>query len=127
MSLLYNAKPTIATALSTDVSLIALVPKIRMFDGSAKFTGEPIYPYLTYDEIGNIRGLVADDTEIESEVTFRIHIWSTANNSTIAGHVNRIMNAIGFTRNYAQDQDEPLDTGVIIKHKIMSFTGTFTV
>lgn len=123
---MYNAKPLIATALSTDGSLIALIPKVRMFDGTAKFTGEPVYPYITYEELMNTEGLQADDTEIESEVTFRVHIWSNASVSTIAGHVNRIMQA-NFTRNYAQDQDEILESGVVIKHKIMSFTGSFTV
>jgi len=36
------------------------------------------------------------------------------------------MKAIYYGRNYSQDQDEQLDTGQIIKHKIMSFSGTFT-
>jgi hypothetical protein len=122
---MYNGKPTVATALSTDASLIALIPKVRMFDGSADFSAAPVYPYLTYEEIGNSESLRADDDEVESEVTFRIHLWGQASLSTIAGHVNRIMQALGYGRNYSQDQDEALDTG-IIKHKIMSFSGTFT-
>jgi len=120
-----NMKPSIATALSTDEQLIALLPKIYMFDGIATFTGVPIYPYLTYEEIANIEALNADDEERESEVTFRIHLWGTASLSTIAGHVNRIMHNIDFGRNYSQDQDEQLDTGQIIKHKILSYSGTF--
>lgn len=124
---MYNAKTAISTAISTDASLIALLPKVRMFDGVAMFAGAPTYPYLTYEEIGNIEGLQADDTEIESEVTFRFNIYGTASLSTIAGHVNRVLKSIGFTRNFAMDQDETLDTGVIIKHKIMSYSGNFTV
>ena len=123
---MYNAKPLIATALSTDASLIALIPKIRMFDGVANFASSPIYPYLTYDEIGNTEALHSDDEEAESEVSFRIHLWGTASLSTIAGHINRIMHSIEFGRNYSRDQDEVLDTGQIIKHKIMSYSGTFT-
>jgi hypothetical protein len=123
---IYNGKPTIATALSTDVSLVALIPKVRMFDGAANFTTAPTYPYLTYSELANIEALHADDDEVESEVTFRIHLWGTASLSTIAGHVNRIMRALGYGRNYSNDQDEQLDTGQNIKHKIMSFTGIFT-
>ena len=123
---MYNAKPLIATALSTDASLIALIPKIRMFDGVANFASSPIYPYLTYDEIANTEALHADNDEIESEVSYRIHLWGTASLSTIAGHVNRIMHGIEFGRNYSRDQDEVLDTGQIIKHKIMSYSGTFT-
>ncbi len=122
-----NAKPTIATALSTDVSLIALVPKVRMFDGTAVFSSEPVYPYLTYEELANIEGHHADDDEIASEVTFRVHIFSTSSLSTIAGHVIRIMHTINFGRNYAQDQDEVLENGVVIKHKIMSFTSVFEI
>lgn len=122
-----NYKPIISTALSTDGFLIALIPKVRMFDGIAIFSGAPVYPYMTYEEIANIEALHADDEEIESEVTFRIHIWGTASLSTLAGHVDRIMKTIGFGRNYANDQDEQLDTGQIIKHKIMSYSGTFTV
>jgi hypothetical protein len=123
---MYNGKPAIAAALSTDAALILLIPKIRMFDGTAIFTGTPSYPYLTYDEINNGEGQHADDEEAESEVTFRIHLWGQASLSTIAGHVNRIMHVIGYGRNYAMDQDEQLDTGTTIKHKIMSFSGTFT-
>jgi hypothetical protein len=122
-----NAKPTIATALSTDNQLIALIPKARMFDGIATFDYTPIYPYLTYEELANIESVHADDEEIASEVTFRIHIFGTSSLSTIAGHVNRIMHSINFGRNYAQDQDEVLETGEKIKHKIMSFTSVIVI
>ncbi len=123
---MYNGKPIIATALSTDAALIALVPKVRMFDGIATFSTAPVYPYLTYEELFNGEALHADDEEAESEVTFRIHLWGEASLSTLAGHINRIMQLIGFGRNYAMDQDEQLDTGKIVKHKIMSYSGTFT-
>lgn len=123
---MYNGKPIIANALSTDVQLISLIPKVRMFDGIAVFNDTPIYPYLTYEEIGNIEALHADDEECESEVIFRFNIWHTASNSIIAGHINRILHSIGFGRNYSIDRDEQLDTGQVIKHKIMSYTGTFT-
>ena len=123
---MYNAKPLIASTLTGDAQLIALVPVANMFDGSALFTEKPLYPYLTYEELLNREALHADDAEAESEVSFRIHIWHKASTSVIAGHVNRIMHAIGLGRNYALDQDEQLETGEIIKHKIMSFTGTFS-
>lgn len=123
---MFNAKPLVASALSTDAALIAIVPKVRMFDGIAMFTTAPVYPYITYEEIGNIEALHADDEETESEVTFRIHIWGTASTSAIAGHIDRVMKAAEFGRNYATDQDEVLDTGQVIKHKIMSYSGTFT-
>jgi hypothetical protein len=96
-----------------------------MFDGSATFSGTPVYPYLTYEELMNIEGLHADDEEVESEVTFRIYIWGITSLSTIAGHIDRIMHSIEFGRNYAMDNDETLDTGQVIKHKILSFTGNF--
>lgn len=121
-----NAKPAIATALSTDAALIALIPKVKMFDGIATFASAPDYPYLTYEELANNEGLHADDDEIESEVTFRIHLWGKASLSTMAGHVDRVMKSIEFGRNYSMDQDEKLDTGETIKHKIMSYSGTFT-
>jgi hypothetical protein len=123
----YNAKPLVASALSTDAALIALIPKVQMFDGSAKFKEAPIYPYLTYEEIGNIEGLHSDDEEVESEVTFKIHLWGPDSLSTIAGHVNRVMKSQGFGRNYSYDQDETLDTGQVIKHKIMSYTNTYAL
>lgn len=121
-----NAKPLVASALSTDAALIAILPKVRMFDGIATFTTAPVYPYLTYEEIGNIEALHSDDAETESEVTFRIHVWGTASTSAITGHIDRVMKAAQFGRNYALDQDELLDTGQVIKHKIMSYSGTFT-
>lgn len=127
---MYNGKPTIAAALSTDASLIALIPKVRMFDGAADFSAAPTYPYLTYEEIANTEALHADDEEIESEVTFRIHLYGTASLSTIAGHVNRVMHALGYGRNYARDEDETdkndtIPAGPVTKHKIMSYTGIF--
>ena len=121
-----NAKPLVASALSTDALLIAIIPKVRMFDGIATFAAAPVYPYLTYEEIGNGEALHADDAETESEVTFRVHIWGTSSTSTISGHVDRVMKAAEFGRNYSMDQDEILDTGQVIKHKIMSYSGTFT-
>lgn len=124
---MHNGKPALATALSTDASLIALIPKVRMFDGIANFGSAPTsYPYLTYSELLNMEALHADDDELESEVTFRIHLWGTDILSTIAGHVNRVMQALGYGRNYSMDQDEKLESGQTIKHKIMSFTGIFT-
>ena len=122
-----NAKPIIAAALSTDTALLALIPKVRMFDGSAVFASAPIYPYVTYEELANIEALHADNAECESEVTFRIHLWGTASLSIIAGHVNRIMKSIDFGRNYAMDSDEILETGVVIKHKILSFSNTYSI
>lgn len=124
---MFNAKIIIAAALSTDTSLIALVPKLRMFDGSAIFASAPLYPYITYEELANIEALHADDAECESEVTFRIHIWHTASASVIAGHVSRIMKLIDFGRNYSMDNDEILETGQVIKHKILSFSNTYSI
>lgn len=123
---MYNGKPVIAAALSTDAALIALIPAVRMFDGIANFSGAPIYPYLTYSELANIEALHADDEECESEVTFRIHLWGTASLSTLAGHVNRIMKTIGYGRNNSNDLDEKLDSGQTVKHKIMSYSTTAT-
>ena len=122
---MYNAKPLIASALTGDAQLVAMVPAAHMFDGIAVFNESPEYPYITMEELGNNEEMHADDTEIESSVIFRVHIWHRSSVSAIAGHVNRIMRSIGFGRNYALDQDERLDTGEIIKHKIMSFSGTF--
>ena len=123
---MYNAKPLIATALSTDASLIALIPKVRMFDNIASFSGAPIYPYLTHEELSLIEALHADDESIEDEATFRIHLWGNTSLSVMAGHVDRIMRTINFGRNYSMDSDEMLEAGIIIKHKIMSYSGTFT-
>ena len=121
-----NQKPVIATALSTDTALIALIPKVRMFSSVAGFTGTPIYPYLTFFELMNSPSMFADDSEEESEITIRVDLWGTASLSTIASHVDRILKAIGFGRNWAIDNDEVLDTGERIFHKSMSFSGIFT-
>ena len=123
---MYNAKPAIATALSTDAALIALIPKVRMFDGIAVFATAPVYPYLTYEELAVIDSLQADDETVEEEVTFRLHLWGTTSLSTLAGHVDRIMKTAYFTKNYSGDQDEMLERGTIVKHKIMSYSGTFS-
>ena len=123
---MYNAKPLIATALSTDASLIVLIPAVRMFDGVATFAGAPVYPYLTYEELAVIDSLQADDETVEEEVTFRIHLWGTTSLSVLAGYVDRIIKAAYFTKNYSGDQDEMLEVGTIVKHKIMSYSGTFS-
>ena len=126
MVTMYNAKPAIATALSTDSALIALIPKVRMADGFQTPTATQVYPYLDYYELANIEALHADDTEIESEVTFRIDLWGTASLSILAGHIDRIMKTLGYGRNYFQDQDEQIEGGPVVKHKIGSYTGQFT-
>ena len=123
---MYNAKPLIATALITDTSLIALIPKIRMFSSIAAFTTTPAYPYLTFFVLADSPGMFADDDEIESEITIRVDLWGTASLSVIASHVDRIMKTIGYGRNYAMDNDEVMDTGELIRHKSMSFAGNFT-
>jgi hypothetical protein len=123
---MYNPKTAIATALSTDSALIALIPKARMASSVAAFTGTPEYPYLTFFEMANQPALVADDDEAESEISVRVDIWGKATLSTIASHVDRIMKANGYTRNYSMDNDEVLETGERIYHKSMSFSGTFT-
>ena len=122
-----NPKPAIATALSTDSALIALIPKVRMFSSAAVFNiPSGADPYLTFFELANIPALEADDEEVESEITVRIDIWGTSTLSTIAGHVDRIMKTIDYCRNYSMDNDEILGTGEKIYHKSMSFSGTFT-
>ena len=121
-----NQKPAIATALSTDTALIALIPKIRMFSSVAAFTTTPTYPYLTFFVLADSPGMFADDDEIESEITIRVDLWGTASLSTIAGYIDRIMKTIGYGRNYAMDNDEVLDTGERVFHKSLSFSGTFT-
>lgn len=122
---MYNAKPAIATALTTDSALVALIPKVRMADGFQSPTATQVYPYLDYYELINIEALHADDAEVESEVTFRIDLWGTASLSILAGHIDRIMKTLGYGRNYFQDQDEQLDTGVTVKHKIGSYSNTY--
>ena len=121
-----NQKPVIATALSTDTALIALIPKIRMFSSVAAFTTTPTYPYLTFFVLADSSGMFADDDEIESEITIRVDLWGTASLSVIMGHVDRILKTIGYGRNYAKDNDEVLDDGTRIHHKSLSFSGTFT-
>ena len=121
-----NQKQAIATALSTDTALIALIPKVRMFSSVAAFTTTPEYPYLTFFELANSPALQADDDEVESEFTIRVDLWGTASLSIIASHVDRILKTIGYGRNYAMDNDEVLDDGTRIFHKSMSFSGTFT-
>lgn len=123
---MYNGKIAIATALSTDASLIALIPKVRMFSSVAAFATTPAYPYLTFFELANSPSMFADDSEEESEITIRVDIWGTASLSIIAGHVDRILKTVGYGRNYAIDNDEVLDDGTRIYHKSMSFSGTFT-
>ena len=124
---MYNPKIAVATALSTDSALIALIPKTRMFSSVAGFTGSPgAAPYLTYFELANIPALSADDDEAESEISVRVDIWGTSTLSTIASHVDRIMKTIDYCRNYSMDNDEVLETGEKIYHKSMSFSGTFT-
>ena len=121
-----NQKPAIATALSTDTALIALIPKIRMFSSVAAFTTTPEYPYLTFFELANSPALQADDDEVESEFTVRVDLWGAASLSIIASHVDRILKTIGYGRNYVMDNDEVLDDGTRIHHKSLSFSGTFT-
>ena len=123
---MYNAKQLIATALSTDSSLIALIPAVRMFSSIATFTTTPTYPYLTFFVLADSPGMFADDDEIESEITIRVDLWGTASLSIIASHVDRILKTIGYGRNYAMDNDEVLDTGERVFHKSLSFSGTFT-
>jgi len=123
---LVNQKPAIATALSTDGELIALIPKTRMFSSVAAFSGTPIHPYLTFVEIMNMPEMFSDDEETESSITVRIDLWNTSSLSVIASHVDRIMKSIGFGRNWSIDNDEMLDDGTRIFHKSMSFSGTFT-
>ena len=106
--------------------MIALIPKIRMFSSIAAFTTTPTYPYLTFFVLADSPGMFADDDEIESEITIRVDLWGTASLSVIMGHVDRILKAIGYGRNYAMDNDEVLDTGERVFHKSLSFSGTFT-
>ena len=121
-----GGKAAVFAALTGDASLIALIPADRIFNGSADFSGDPVFPYLTFDELNNGEGQSADNDEIESEVTFRINVFGTASLTTIAGHIDRIMKALGYGRNYKQEQDEALNESTIVKHAIMSYTGNFT-
>lgn len=120
-----GGKAAVYAALSADAQLTALIPADRIFNGSAKFSGEPVFPYLTSEELNNSEGLHADDEEAESEVTFRINVFGTASITTITGHIDRIMKSIGYGRNYMTEQDEVLNETTIVKHAIMSFTGNF--
>jgi len=123
---MYNAKPTIAYALRNDATLLALIPESQMFDGVAVWPGEVKYPYLVYSELANVEGLQADDGEVETEVTFRIYLYSKTSLSTIYQNIDRIMGIeLDFERNYARDNDEMLGTEIIIRSKIMSYTNTF--
>ncbi len=120
-----GGKAAVYSALCADAQLAALIPADRIFNGSAMFPGEPVFPYLVFEELNNGEGLHADDEEAESEVTFRVNIFGTASITTISGHVDRIMKSIGYSRNYMTEQDEALSETTIVKHAIFSFTGNF--
>jgi hypothetical protein len=123
---MFNAKPIVFTLLTNDAGLTALVPKTRIFHGTAIFKKEPIFPFIVYDQLDNHESLHADDEEVETEVTFRFKIYNRDSTSTIANNLERVLKSIQFGRNYTQDQEEALETGEIIKYEVMSYTATFT-
>ena len=76
-----NIKQIVSYALSNDSDLLELIPKVRMFNGAALFTGKPVFPYLVFYILNDVEAQQADDEEIESEITIRIDLYHHSSES----------------------------------------------
>lgn len=79
------------------------------------------FPRITFFEMTNVGTVFADDTEIASDISLQMDIWSKGNTTEIALEVDRTMKSLAFARDTAADLYED-DTGIY--HKAMRFSTT---
>lgn len=77
------------------------------------------FPRITFFELTNTGAVFADDTEIASDISLQIDVWSKGNTTDIALEVDKTMKSLGFARDSATDLYED-DTGIY--HKALRYS-----
>lgn len=111
-----NLKADVVAALKSDATLTTLLGGPRIY---FQFPPDPAeFPRITYYEADNKDFPFGDDMENATEVILVVDIWNTGSTSDIAASVDRVMNGLGFYREFSADLYE--DQGQI-HHKTMRF------
>jgi hypothetical protein len=115
-----NKKPDIEAGLKANADLVLLLKGQRVYQQPAPNSQE--HPRVTFFEMDNVPGIVADDREWASDIRVQVDIWNQSDtgvtNSEIAEEVDQTMTSLGFIRTGSADFYED-DTKVF--HKAMRY------
>lgn len=114
-----SIKSRVLNALRANSELTTFLGGVRIYFQVAPDVKQ--FPRVTYFEMSNTGSVFADDTEIASDISLQIDVWSKGNTTDIALEVNRTMKSLGFARDSATDLYED-DTGIY--HKALRFSTT---
>ncbi|MHB1652341.1 MAG: tail completion protein gp17 [Desulfitobacteriaceae bacterium] len=114
-----SLKPQVLSALKANAPLVALLGGHHIYFQVAPDAKQ--FPRITFFEMTNRGSVFADDTEIGSDISFQMDVWSKGNTTTIALEVDKTMKSLGFSRDSATDLYED-DIGIY--HKAMRFSTT---
>ncbi len=112
-----SIKSQVLNALKANSQLAALLSGPHIYFQVAPDAKQ--FPRITFFEMTNIGSVFADDTEIASDISLQIDVWSKGNTTDIALEVDRTMKSLAFARDTAADLYED-DTGIY--HKAMRFS-----
>jgi hypothetical protein len=101
-----SVKADVLAALKASAALLLLVATDTY--GNKAIYGQvaldvAAYPRVTFFELDNADSEYADDTEIASEITVQVDVWSKGSTTALAAAVDTVMKAEGFTRYYTTD------------------------
>lgn len=111
-----NLKPTVVSALKSDPTLTSLLGGPRIYYQYPADVSE--FPRITYYEADNKDYPFADELENATEIIMVVDIWNKGSTSEIADSVDRVMNSLGFYREFAGDLYE---AETRVHHKTMRF------
>jgi hypothetical protein len=73
---------------------------------------------ISFYELSNTEGILADDEEYASDIDMQVDVWSKGSASRVAEEVVKAMRGLGFNRAFAGDLYEK-ESG--LNHKTMRF------
>lgn len=117
-----SLKTQVFNALKANAQLVSLLGGVHIYFQVAPEAKQ--FPRITFFELSNTGSVFADDSEIASEISLQMDIWSKGNTTDIAREVDRTMKSLAFARDTAADLYEE-DTGIY--HKALRFSTTVEV
>jgi hypothetical protein len=114
-----NIKASVVSALRTYTALTTLVSDRIYFHYPNNFQ---TLPCISYFELNNAGAVYADDTELASEIVYRVDLWGNDSLSAIAQLVDIVMKTENFVRIGSVDLFEQATK---IQHKSMTYQNMY--
>jgi hypothetical protein len=89
--------------MSVNVNALIVSTLSSIAPTSLLMTSSKIFPYITFQQVGEQGGSWAENDERLTEYTYQVDVWSKDDNTQLVSDVKDALSAAGFRRTYSID------------------------